>query len=567
MGIVGATHRARGEHGVTPGEASIRSNFKQFETVVEIAEAFHRASDHRSAAACAQIAATCAWRNHAGLFASPRLERLLTDIGCTAVPLEPVPVRGRRTPPERVLHVLTKARPMGGDSRFSCRWMQVDGSRQHSVVITAQDGAPVPEVFLKATSRTGGEVHSLDKDTTDPLAQAARLRSLAQQADVVALHIYPDDVVPSLAFADGAVAAPVLFINHSDHTFWLGVNASDLIVQLRDSSIALSANRRGINHGRLTTLPIPLPPLQRTAWRAEAKMQLGLSPDAVVLLSVGTAFKYEPIAGPGFLETLLPLVRQHERAVLLVVGPQPTGEWARAYEATGGRVRALGRQLEPTPLYEAADVYLDSFPFTSPTAMLEAGSYGLPLVAYCPHSGDAEVLSPGAPGLDASICRNRDSEAYAYTVSKLIQDADYRQTLGDAARRAIDGHHRGTAWRARLSELYATAAATGPRLPVPETADKCVPDEVDVYISRLYGVNQDEVGGIIDRHVRPLPWSRRVAVLRQMLAVNRSFSFDLFLPAWLAARASWRPPFWRALRRAIARRGRRPHAVTPCVSA
>ena len=567
MGVDGAAHRARGEHGVKPGEASIRTNFKRFEAVVGIAEAFHRASDHRSAAACAQIAATCAWRNHAGLFASPRLEQLLTEIGCKAVPAEPHSARGRRTPPERVLHVLTKARPMGGDSRFSCRWMHVDAARQHSVAVTAQDGAPVPEVFMKATSRTGGHVHCLDRDTADPLIQAGRLRALAQQADLVALHIYPDDVIPSLAFADGAVTAPVLFINHSDHTFWLGVNASDLIVQLRDSSIALSVNRRGVNPGRLATLPIPLSPMQRTRWRAEAKMQLGLAPDAVVLLSVGTAFKYEPIAGPGFLETLLPLVRQHERAVLLVVGPQPTGEWARAFEATGGRVRALGRQLDPAPLYEAADVYLDSFPFTSPTAMLEAGSYGLPLVAYSPHSGDAEVLSPGAPGLDVSMCRNRDGEAYAYTVSKLIQDPDFRQTLGDTARRAIDGHHRGGAWRGCLADLYTIAAAAGPRLPVAERPDKCVPDEVDVYISRLYGIDDDEVGGIIDRHVRALPWSRRVAVLRRMLAVNRSFSFDLFLPAWLASRASWRPPYWRTLRRAIARRSPRPHAVAPCVSA
>ena len=550
-----------------PGEAAIRTNFARFEALVDIAEAFLRAADQRSAAACAQVAATCAWRNHAGLFASPRLERLLTEIGCTAVSAERLPMHGRRTPPERVLHVLTKARPMGGDSRFSCRWMHVDGGRQHSVAVTTQEGAPIPDLFIEATSRTGGQIHCLDADTTDPLIQAGRLRSLAQQADLVALHIYPDDVIPSLAFADGAVAAPVLFINHSDHTFWLGVNASDLIVQLRDSSIALSVNRRGINPGRLATLPIPLPPMQRTRWRAEAKVQLGLSPDAIVLLSVGTAFKYAPIAGPGFLETLLPLVRQDERAVLLVVGPQPTGEWARAFEATGGRLRALGRQLDPAPLYEAADVYLDSFPFTSPTAMLEAGSYGLPLVAYSPHSGDAEVLSPGAPGLDASMCRNRDGEAYAYTVSKLIQDADFRQTLGDAARRAIDGHHRGSAWRGHLVDLYTIAAAAGPRLPVAETPDTCAPDEVDVYVSRLYGVDEDEVGGIIDRHVRALPWSRRVAVLRRLLAVNRSFSFDLFLPAWLASRASWRPPFWRMLRRAIVRRGARPQAVTPCVSA
>ena len=576
MGIDRASRRARGEHGVKPGEATVRTNFARFEALVDIAEAFHRASDHRSAVACAQVAAACAWRNHAGLFASPRLERLLTAIGCTAVPdpaaaargRVPDSPRGRRTPPQRVLHVLTKARPMGGDSRFPCRWMHVDAGRQHSVAVTTQDGDAVPDVFIAATSCTGGQVHCLDADTADPLVRAGRLRALAQQADLVALHIYPDDVIPSLAFADGEVVAPILFVNHSDHTFWLGVHASDVVVQLRDSSVALSINRRRIDEERLATLPIPLPPVERTRSRTEARTELGLADDAVVLLSVGTGFKYAPIAGPGFLETLLPVVRKHESTVLLVVGPQPSGEWARAAEATGGRVRALGRQLDTALLYEAADVYLDSFPFTSPTAMLEAGSYGLPLVAYCPHRGDAEVLSPGAPGLDVSICRNRDPEAYTYTVSRLIEDSAYRHELGNRACQAIDDHHRGAPWAARLADLYAIAAATGAaRGAIAETPDACVPDEVDVLVSRLYGIDEEVVGALIDRHVRGLPWLRRIAVLRQMLRVNRSFSFDLFLPAWLAARASWLPPFWRALRRAISRRGAGRQPVTSCVSA
>jgi glycosyltransferase involved in cell wall biosynthesis len=552
---------------VTPGESSVRSNFARFEALVSIAESFERDSDHHAAVACAQVAAACAWRNHAGVFASPRLERLLTQIGARAVPADVAGlVRSRRTPPQRVLHVLTKARPMGGDSRFSCRWMQVDGTRQHSVAVTTQEGDPVPDVFAASTSRTGGQVHCLDDDTSDPLIRAGRLRALAQHADVIALHIYPDDVIPSLAFAAGAVSAPVLFLNHSDHTFWLGVNASDMVVQLRDSSVPLTVHRRGVDPDRLARLPIPLPPVERTRWRTEAKEQLGIDPGATVLLSVGTGFKYTPISGPGFLETLLPVIQRYENTVLLVVGPQATGEWARASEATGGRVRALGRRLDTPLLFEAADIYLDSFPFTSPTALLEAGSYGLPLVAYGPHKGDAEVLSPGAPGLDASMCLNRDLEAYVYTVSRLVEDPEFRRELGECARRAIDMHHRGTRWSSQVCELY-TIAAGSERRPARKSPDTCLPDEVDILVSRLYGVQEETIGGLIDRHVRHLPWARRTAVLRQMLPLNRTFSFDLFLPSWLASRASWRPPFWPVLRRAMARRGVISQRVTSCVSA
>jgi hypothetical protein len=551
---------------VTPGDPSITTNFTRFEALVGIAEAFQRASDYQSAVACAQVAAACAWRNHAGLFASPRLERLLTAIGREAIPGQAAPARPRQTPPQRVLHVLTKARSMGGDSRFSCRWMDVDGDRQHSVAVTSQEGEAIPDLFHTATARTGGVVHCLDADTAAPLVRAARLRALANAADLVALHIYPDDVIPSLAFAAGPSGTPVLFLNHSDHTFWLGVATSDVVVQMRDSSVPLSIHRRGVAADQLGMLPIPLPPVERTRWRTEAKAQLGLPADSIVLLSVGTGFKYVPISGPGFLDTLLPVVARHEHAVLLTVGPQPTGEWARASQATGGRVQALGRRLDTALLYEAADIYLDSFPFTSPTALLEAGSYGLPLVAYCPHKGDAEVLSPGAPGLDGSICSNRDLEAYAYTVSRLVEDAEFRRELGEGARREIDMHHRGSHWTAQLSSLY-TKAATSSAPGASRRADQAVAEQVDVLVSRVYGVDEQTIGGFIDSRVRRLSWLRRTAVLRRMLAINRLFSFDLFLPAWLASRASWRPPFWPVLRRALGRRPSAPSGVTTCVSA
>ncbi len=382
-----------------PGESSIRSNFTRFEALVDIAESFGRAADYRSAAACAQVAAACAWRNHAGLFASPRLERLLTEIGSKAVSAEPVAlVRGRRTPPRRVLHVLTKARPMGGDSRFSCRWMHVDAERQHSVAVTTQERDPVPEVFLTATSRTGGHVHCLDADTTDPMVRAGRLRSLAQHADVVALHIYPDDVIPSLAFADGAVSAPVLFLNHSDHTFWLGVNASNMVVQLRDSSVPLSVHRRGIDPERLATLPIPLPPVERTRWRAEAKYNSDWRRIRSSCSRSAQGSSTRPSPDRDSSRRSCRCCSSSTTRCCSSSARSRKGSGPGRRRRPGGACRALGRRLDTPLLFEAADVYLDSFPFTSPTALLEAGSYGLPLVAYLSPQGRCGSAVPWCAG-------------------------------------------------------------------------------------------------------------------------------------------------------------------------
>jgi hypothetical protein len=529
-------------------ESSVRQDFALFQRVVSIGEEFLAAAHPRAAAACAEIAATCAWRNHPGLFASARLERLITDLGRQAVPADDR-AGGRRptASPAHVLHVMSKARRMGGDSRFVSRWIHADLSRRHSIAVTTQLDEEVPEVFLDATSRAGGAVHRLDAGTRDPIQRARRLRHLADDADLVVLHLYPDDIVPLLAFAGGGDRPPTAFVNHSDHTFWLGVGISDLLVQLRGCSVPLSKGRRHVDADRMVTLPIPLTPAARRMSPADAKAQLGLKPETIVLLSVGTGFKYAPVGGPGFLDVLSPVIDRHPEAALLVVGPRPAGNWAVAQLTTGGRIVPMGPRYDTASLFEAADLYLDSFPFTSPTAALEAGTYGLPLVAFCPRRGDGRVLCPGAPGLDDSMCRRNDVQGYQETVGRFIVNPDLRRQFGNLARRRIEHHHIGTRWAEHVADVYRAASRVTPAAARREP-DRCSVQEVDLMVNGLYRTGSDGIGRVIDQYVRPLPFLTRVAVLRRLFHVNRSFSMQMFVPGRVPA---WRPPGWAALRRVV----------------
>jgi len=443
------------------------------------------------------------------------------------------------------------ARGMGGDSRFVWRWIRADPTRRHSIAITTQMGEAIPAEFADASSLTGGRVHCLDADTRDPILRARRLRSLVEDADFVALHLYPDDVVPPLALANRDGLPPVAFINHSDQTFWLGADTGDIVVSMRRSGESLSMQRRGIERQRLIPLPIPLLAPERTGSRADAKRRLGLKPDTVVLLSVSTEFKFAPVWGPGFLEVLLPVLAQHENAVLVAVGPRDRGEWAAARERTGGRVLPLGRRYDTAALFEAADVYIDSFPCTSPTSALEAGSYGLPVLTYTTHRGDARVFSPTAPGLDESVCALDDVDAFRAAVSAPIVDPGFRRQWGERVQRSVERHHQGAQWAARILEVYEAAAAAAPAQ-ARGGPDHSLADTVDVLINRLYKVDRDGLGQLIDERVRWLPLPGRAAILRKMLRVNRSFSFDLFLPRWLARQLTFRPPYWAAARQWVA---------------
>src|SRR5690606_19326951 len=216
----------------------LHERFTRFQALLGLAESRCAAGDVAAAAALAQVAARSVFPDHAGLFASPRLERLLVELGRRIAGLAPAaPPRPRPDGRRDVLHVLTYARPVGGDSRFVWRWMVEDRESRHSVAITTQshyrDTFEVPPYLWEAAEASGGRLHELRAPASEPIAQALELRALCQGRDVVALHLWPDDVVPVLALADGCSGDRTLFLHHSDHTFWIGASVSHAIVHMR----------------------------------------------------------------------------------------------------------------------------------------------------------------------------------------------------------------------------------------------------------------------------------------------------------------------------------------------
>jgi len=205
---------------------------------------------------------------------------------------------------------------------------------------------------------------------------------MAQPYDLVVLHIHPDDVVPTMAFSPHDRCPPILLVNHADHVFWVGVSIATLVMNLRSSGMRLATARRGVLENNSLIVPRPLFGVQRLLPRAEAKRRLGLLKDDVVAVSVASASKFAPIGAHGFLDLVTPPIASHPKAFLLVAGPSENEAWRCARLATAGRIRALGRLSEPSTVYQAADIYLDSYPFSSLTSLLEAGRLGAPLMTF-----------------------------------------------------------------------------------------------------------------------------------------------------------------------------------------
>ncbi|RMF45881.1 MAG: glycosyl transferase family 1, partial [Deltaproteobacteria bacterium] len=347
----------------------ILSNFRQYSNYLDRAEALYERGALASAAVQCAVAAHLAVQNHCGVFWSPRAEKLLTEIARRTE--TPGPKHPRPREFKRILNVVTKVEAVGGHTKMLCLWVDADAGREHTLVMTGHSG-PTPDRVTQAFERSGGGVRYLNRSAGDLLDRARRLRRMAQDFDLVVLHTYCEDVVPLLAFGDtGSGKYPnVLLLNHADHLFWFGPGVTHLNINLRDAAQDLSIARRGIAPERNILMPTISESVTRTRSREEAKRELGISPDTVLMVSVARRLKYKTLNGVTYADIHAPILERHPDVSMIVVGAGDQPEWEPVRAKVGNRLRTTPQIPDPGIYFEAADIYLDSFPFVSSTSMM-----------------------------------------------------------------------------------------------------------------------------------------------------------------------------------------------------
>jgi hypothetical protein len=508
----------------------------EYLTLVGAARRHLRHGRFEAAAASAQMAGQYAWMNHTGLFAGTELEALLSELGARLP--KPAAAARRTSDPREVLHVVTQCYGTGGSTQAIACWIEQDHGRHHRVCITRQRGAPPPDKIV-APLDAPSDLIRLDTRRGGLMERAARLRVLAAGADVVVLHLHPYDVVPVIAFGGTQDLPPVIYVDHCDHVFWLGTSISSVVMHMRDSGRRLAAARRGLDPARSTVVPRPLRPIGRTTSRDEAKRKLGIDPEQVLLVTAADGSKYRPVGSTSFLDLVVGTLERHENAVLLAAGPSRDEDWQAAAERTGGRIRALGMLPDVRSLQEAADVYVDSFPFSSLTSLLEAGNLGVPAVTYRGHPDDCGVLGADTRGVDAHMLTASDPEAFMRALGGLIDDADRRRELGERTERAIRDTHTDAGWLAAVEDLYTLAATVDPPtgVPVAERGSGRLDVLVDLVMTQT-GFAQG-VPGVTRDHLAFLPIRERAAAWRTLTRAGKRPPHGNVVPEWLLARA-WR---------------------------
>lgn len=281
--------------------------------------------------------------------------------------------------PGTVLHVATGLFETGGHSRIVERWIeQSDPAEQHSVILT--NGGDVPARVVRAVADKGGRVIKQNRDDTD-LQRGLELRRIASHYERVVLHINMDDTVPLIAFGTDEFQRPVIFFNHADHRFWLGVSIADVVVNFRDFGEQICTRWRGTQPGFF----LPLPLNTNTAAK-NIKCAHDVPQNRPIIFTGGSPFKYSPLMGLNFTKYMAAVIREMPDILFITVG---MNQRFLPQIADIPQKNLMRHDLMPHECFlgymNKADLVVDSFPFSGGTMLLDAVSLGKPILSLnCP---------------------------------------------------------------------------------------------------------------------------------------------------------------------------------------
>ncbi|KQV77997.1 hypothetical protein ASC64_04105 [Nocardioides sp. Root122] len=512
--------------------ARLDHNWQVFDALVRRAERLVRRDRDERAAVAAMTAATFAWCNPSGVFASGALEDVLVQLGARLPePVGPVPTRAPGARP-RVLHVVTQVYGTGGHTQMLANWLRLDTARDHHVCLTGQGDRQVPAKLTDVLASEDALVR-LDARHRRLVDRAAELRDLARAHDHVVLHVHPNDVVASIALAPRTEGRPeVLLVNHADHVFWVGVAAADRIVNLRQSGARLNVERRGVPEARNAFVVRPLQLREREHPRRQARAALGIAEDAVVVASAADTYKYAAAGGATLLDILLPAIRGVPGAELHVAGPAPDGAWSVLAEE--GLGRAWGLLPDVHTFLESADVYVDSYPFASLTSMLEAATMGTPVLTLRSGGDELGVLGADTPELDDDLLVARSGEELAAEVTRLLRDPAARAEVGTATGAAVHRSHGDGAWVEAVGKVLDAPPVSGPASAPARAVRRTGELDRRLLLMMANGVGQG-LAGTLDTMSAQLSWPRRVETAAR-LARSGTARPALLLPAGAARR-------------------------------
>lgn len=357
----------------------------------------------------------------------------------------PTPALTGSTPTGTELHIASQLYSHGGHTRLL-----------RSLLTEAQNGCDVL-LTREAAQESSAQLLGLDprrlliahgRTTFERVADIARVVSNYQ---TVFLHIHPDDVTCAVALylINCGNSRPVVhFVNHSDHTFSVGLATVSTVLEISTFGWALRYERNTADRSSFVGLPI------RSAGR-----NVATPPVPSRLLTAAEPYKYKPYGAASLPRVAESVLQRLPDAHLSVIGPRRFDYWWWPIRMRfPSRVRVQGRVSHPSYLdvLDGSGVFIDSYPITGGTAFTEALLHGCNVAGLLGESygyGTADSLK------DAS------ESAFVERVCRLVAQDPSELSEQARIREAARTFHEPAAVRRRFE---ASSAAGSLLLPPPE---------------------------------------------------------------------------------------------------
>lgn len=171
-----------------------------------------------------------------------------------------------------------------------------------------------------------------------------------------------------------------------------------------------------------------------------------------MILTIARAEKFRPCPPYDFFATVSKILDLAPQTRLYVVGETLEGMLPLLSSQPHPNVHFVGSVENHADYRAVADLYLESFPFGSLTALLEAALSKLPVVpAYAPLH---PLLVSTDDALNAGLRNPKSEEEYIERALSLLQDPELRRSEGEKLRRLVIADHVGDSWTRRLRDLY-----------------------------------------------------------------------------------------------------------------
>jgi hypothetical protein len=273
--------------------------------------------------------------------------------------------------------------------------------------------------------------------------------------------------------------------------------------------------------------------------RSKAKHKLGLSPETMLLISVARRAKFRSANGLTYPDLILPALAANTNTKFIIVGGGENPDWRTAIEQSNGRIASVDETPDTSDYFEAADIYVDSYPFVSSTSMLEAANYKLPLVTLDTGSSETQIYGINHVGLVGAALVARSIPEFRGMLERVITDEGFRIATGETTYTAIRDVHQSPGWFRFINAGFERALELPPAsFDLHRRAMAAVPQFSELDITHQERFASDMTAARFTKaYMGMLPFRERLSLWRDVWNANefssRMEGCSLFLPEWL----------------------------------